>query len=166
MSDIWDQEDAKSMKSQSATNKEYTSSDDGTKQSSMSARIQTKQVGTSLIEEKQLSASPRSGTKRSSMGPRNNAEQDDTIMNQENTGTGDGANKTYANPVDTPMLSSAAENTALLTATPKSPIARQPSSQPPTTYCSPYPTVYDPTGHYASGKWIIISFANSLHECL
>jgi hypothetical protein len=167
MSDVGDQEDAKSTKYRSTTSQDYASRNDDVRQENSSPCKNARQSRMSPRDTPQEEyTSPLESAQQSNMSPRSNVEQDATIMSQADTGTGDNANKTNADPGNAPMLSSAAENTADMTAASEPPIEKESSFQPPATYRSPYTTVYDPAGHYARGKWINISFSNSLHDYL
>lgn len=168
MSDVGDQEDAKSTKYQSTTSQDYAGRNDDVRQENSSSRKNARQSRMSPRHTPQEEyTSPLGSAQQSNMSPGRNAEQEATIiMSQAKTGTGDNANKTNADPGNAPMSSSAAENTAAMTAASEPPIEKEPFFQPPATYRSPYTTVYDPAGHYARGKWINISFSNSLHDYL
>lgn len=133
--------------------------------------------------ETQKKMNPGDNADQSRTVPGDNANNEETssgdVRNQVGTNTGDNTNEESTCPGDTrdqmnaytgegeneesrspgnAATSSTAENTASLTAAIGSSILQQNSSRPLSTYHSPYATVYDPTGHYESGKRIVCSY--------
>lgn len=79
------------------------------------------------------------------------------VMNQVKTIPDDTAMEENESLRDVPQSSSAKDNIAPSTTTPDRSNLKKKDFKPATTYSSPYPTVYDPTGHYASSKYSFFS---------
>jgi hypothetical protein len=127
--------------------------------SSQSSKKSARQSSTSPGKNiGQTSTSPNKASNRSSDGFVQNeiqgrtASGDDLVRN--NAGTGHSTN--IISP-GSPMGSSAANNTAQLTATPGSSGLKQPFFPPPTGYNSPYAVANDPYRYYTNGEQMIPS---------